>query len=294
MYVGDNWGGSGIEVREVQLRGPDDTIVSMDFAIVGDGAWRTVSLPFHTKFQGQLHQIRLHPAVQAPHVRGASNPNALRTEAHDGKNGGSSSTASGGGGSESNGVFGSVGAAETEVLLGADGANVLRQLDAPPPTKGNAFAFDWIRVVVAPTIMRVEGCQVNWIDRGVKRTSKLLSLRAYISAFIPLYLSFSTRVHNTHSHLSRTLSFCIAMLLGEQILREQKLGSSHRRCSNPLGNDHQRLPSLHYVYASAVGVAFLALRLDLQLLARSSGNDSRQTFGRCAVSALGAHWGRSL
>lgn len=151
MYVGDNWGGPGIEVREVQLRGPDDTIVSMDFAVVGDGAWRTVSLPFHTKFQGTLHQIRLHPAVQAPYVRGVSNPNALRTDAYGGT----------GASSDSNGVYGSVGAAETEILLGADGTNVLKELDAPPPTKGNAFAFDWIRVVVAPTIMRVEGCQVN-------------------------------------------------------------------------------------------------------------------------------------
>lgn len=158
MYVGDNWGGSGIEVREVKLRGPDDTIVSMDFAIVGDGAWRTVSLPFHTKFQGMLHQIRLHPAVQAPYVRGISNPNALRTEAYDGKGG---SSIGGGSSSDSNGVYGSVGASETEILLGADGTNALRELDAPPPTKGNAFAFDWIRVVVAPTIMRVEGCQVN-------------------------------------------------------------------------------------------------------------------------------------
>lgn len=157
--MADNWGGSGVEVREATLRGPDDAVVSMDFAVVGDGVWRTVSLPFHTKFQGTLRQIRLHPAVQAPHVRGTSHPNALRA-----------------GGAYGDGAYGGVGAGETEAVLGRSNPNAaLRELDAPPPTKGNAFAVDWVRVVVAPTIMRVEGCQVTKNANGENKRERTKS-----------------------------------------------------------------------------------------------------------------------
>jgi hypothetical protein len=139
LYVADNWGGDGIAVREASLRGPDDTVVSVDFAVVGDGAWRTVSLPLHAAFRGTLRQVRLHPALGGGGVRGGS------------------------------------GAAATEAALGPS-------LDAPPPTKGNAFAIDWIRVVVAPTIMRVEGCQVKRkraSDRQRKKDGKLSTHSMY-------------------------------------------------------------------------------------------------------------------
>lgn len=37
----------------------------------------------------------------------------------------------------------------------------VRELHSPAPQHGNAFAVDWIKVAVAPAVMRVEGCDAN-------------------------------------------------------------------------------------------------------------------------------------
>ena len=103
LYVEDNFGGETISVRELKLRGPDDTTLSYDFDLVNDGQWHTYDVPIHEKLQGSLSQIRLHPGIEAPAVTGV--------------------TAGG-----------------------------------PPPTLGNAFVIDWVRIVIAPTVRRVTGC----------------------------------------------------------------------------------------------------------------------------------------
>ena len=98
-------------IRELKLRGPDDTTLSYDFDVVNDGQWHTYDVPIHEKLQGSLSQIRLHPGTEAPAVTGVT---------------------SGG----------------------------------PAPVLGNAFAIDWVRIVIAPTVRRVTGCIDKFYQDG--------------------------------------------------------------------------------------------------------------------------------
>ena len=70
LYCVNNHGGDALEVREMTLRGPEDTITSMDFDIQNDGKWHTYAVPFWKKLNGMLTQIRIYPAVGTKYVRG--------------------------------------------------------------------------------------------------------------------------------------------------------------------------------------------------------------------------------
>ncbi len=152
LYCVNNHGGPKMEVRELTLRGPEDTITAMDFDIQNDGKWHTYAVPFWEKLNGLLTQVRIFPAVGTRYVRGLKDSNV------DGEGG---NGAPGGGASNAN----FMGTAEKKAILAQyNGQALVSPLDSPPPRLGNAFSFDWVRIAVAPTLMRVTGCLNQFYD----------------------------------------------------------------------------------------------------------------------------------
>jgi hypothetical protein len=170
FYCVDNFGGDVLEVRELTLKGRDDSFVSMDFPISGDGQWHTYTLPFHTKLSGYLNQLRVYPCVKAPFVRGVSEVNAYKDFMTE---------------DEIKAIL------KTHQFTRGGETDTIEPLDSPSPLLGNSFAVDWIKIAVAPTVMRVMGCSVN----------KYYETESFTT---PLHGALVPYVHTTNNYLLST------------------------------------------------------------------------------------------
>jgi len=182
FFCVENFGGEALEVREITLRGRDDSFVSMDFPIANDGQWHTYSVPFHSKLHGYLTQMRVYPCVKAPFIRGVSDVNAYSEFMSE---------------SDIKSIL------KNHQFTRGGETDDISALNSPSPRLGNSFSVDWIKIAVAPTVMRVMGCQVN-------KFYETESLRTPLPG--PLY----TTVHTTNDFLLST-SFTQARWISHEL-----------------------------------------------------------------------------